>query len=436
MFRVGEVSALAGHTFIGHMLSSILHRRRTAPKPKEVNGPVVHSIEIEGKRAGELVMYARQKLMKFAKCEAQGLAWQHSPPGMIMYPNEAKIIKELGSFDGIGVLLNVASFDVSSSGHLSGRELERFILECHDLISGIQSAALNYTVLATLMFTLFVSLATSHAGTEAYQTLSADVANRMRVDGDASMYADFATWSWPNDSSAQVRVRRVLYCVECGTIAVGILACACGFCEALFLFMMSATALPSVISKMEVILRATEALANCLLTVTGSFDAVFMALVLIAARASAVLFIAVGTSLFLFLMLYANYLNSPVGGATKILRAQHREAQLLLLGKVGDSVAALIAADLPSPHPEEASLVTFVEKALPLRQESSQALARALRVEGFTVSGIIEAVAAGLDVVAVLAVPSLQHLLRPGDRLALAAAAVAEARLRPGTCSA
>ena len=146
--------ALAGHTFIGHMLSSILHRRRTAPKPKEVNGPVVHSIEIEGKRAGELVMYARQKLMKFAKCEAQGLAWQHSPPGMIMYPNEAKIIKELGSFDGIGVLLNVASFDVSSSGHLSGRELERFILECHDLISGIQSAALNYTAVSYTHLTL------------------------------------------------------------------------------------------------------------------------------------------------------------------------------------------------------------------------------------------------------------------------------------------
>ena len=98
-------------------------------------------------RVAALVTGARKKIVPFA--QSKGLInMQTKWPGMF----------KLGSNDGVGFIIKLASFDLDGDSRISAAELSRFQLESEKLIEGLQAALLNYSVLLSLLLTVYVSL--------------------------------------------------------------------------------------------------------------------------------------------------------------------------------------------------------------------------------------------------------------------------------------
>ena len=103
-------------------------------------------------------------------------------------------------------------------------------------MDALQGCVLNYTVLDSLILTIFVSLVVMHAGGNAYAVTTSDVAQRLGSDpiGDHRAWADLATFLSPMDVPTQEAIRRVVYILEYISLAIGTLLCTTGLWETLF----------------------------------------------------------------------------------------------------------------------------------------------------------------------------------------------------------
>ena len=130
-------------------------RRRIAPN-------IIPAAVTEEQRLVSLVLAARERLRSFAELDEHVLVYNPTPLGWLLYPKASLVMLKLGFFDGIGIVLKLASFDVGLDGSFtSPQELARFRAECQLLIDGLTGSALNYTMM--LMLSLVVPAGESTA---------------------------------------------------------------------------------------------------------------------------------------------------------------------------------------------------------------------------------------------------------------------------------
>jgi hypothetical protein len=389
-------------------------------------------------RVHALAALAREELKLYADID-EHLAARMGGSGQ-MNAAANKVVMRLGQVDGIGFLLKVASFDGN---------VQTFLQDGQLFLDSVVAATLNYMVIAMLCVTLFVSVALQHAGGLAYSVDAAMVGLNFRTDPAAAdsggAFADLATWV-SSDPGTQVTARRILYCIECALIAVGFINCAIAFFESLFLFLIVSSALPSVLDKYEVLVQNVSKLSGPFRTSTIAYDMSIFVMVFIAARASAVLFLAM-CAVFVAFNLYATQLTGTKGTLGQIFTAQHRSARRVLAAHhTGSSAAdcgpmaaaggaASSTAFGPATHLQaegvdaqqradgsEAALTALVARSLPAHSVPPDAIARELINEGFTLTTLRAAAAAKLDVASALSKVRASSGLRAGDCLALAAA--------------
>ena len=298
------------------MLSAALRgnskrRTRTMDEPSNVT-------QTDHERVAALVSVARGKLKPFASLAENRAA---------SLQREQKIVNAAGFVDGIGILLFVSAHGTSSEPPAVSRaSSQKLLRSAPDLLQGIQNAALNYAVIATLALTVFVTLGVLHAGGNAYGVSPEEVGLNLDPEHNgAHPFTDLATWAWPADALAQANLRRVLYCIECGLIAYGMMLCGICFFEALCLFIVTTTALPHVLEQLEFLVRSNHKLSTVYYTASGAFDMIILVMPFVAARASAAMFIAVSSGAVGFLA-WGQYIMLPAGTFGKILRAQHQMA--------------------------------------------------------------------------------------------------------------
>ena len=421
-------------------------RRALSRGKVDAHVPEAEKYHSDRERAAATVLAARKKLGPFA-------AKQSVLPGNDMGPG--KILAKLGLADGIGALIKIASFDLEADGSMSKQEFSRFDSECMLLLEGATSALLNYSVLSSLIMTIFVTIILLH------------VPRNYEVDGPAgdgldilgpdaverSVYADVATFAWPNDATAQRNLRRVFHWIESIVLVSGFSAQSFALLKSTFLYTILTVGLPSVTAKCEYLVDNPTLAGDINNSVLGGgVDLLHMlALPWVVSRTSVVGFIAMIASAVVTHGFFGSYcMNASDGWLTKMFRAQHREAKRVLLRASSAPVTAnatvsgtstsgassiLAVMDLTSDSAEdEAALCRILAKALPDGQqhgvESRELIARRMVAEGFTLPTLRDAISFGnlQDVVASLSLaPSIG--LRVGDQLAIATAVRAEVKV-------
>ena len=282
----------------------------------------------EHERIGNVVALARHKLRAFATLDEGMMSY------FLFRPKMVAIGMTLGGFDGIGALLKMATFDVTGDGVICTSDIHSFQSEGALLTEQLQAGTLNYTVVYSLFLTIFVSLAVLHAGRNAYEIPEEDVALRIGSyysEEGREIFADLATYAWPADFAAQLSLRRSLYEGEYISLAFGTVACIIGLLDSLLLYISMSTALPSVICKLEYIVGAPWRLVVLLwLLFFAAVPSLMLALLFIAARASAFAAFCFGAGVLCFLFWEFFFLQSSHGSVTTTLRHEHSEARRLL----------------------------------------------------------------------------------------------------------
>ena len=165
-------------------MKRVRQNEKVAPTSRDV--PHVSDRE----RIATLVRTARERLEPYAKIpDAEFNCMSFSKKIMSSF-------NSLGGFDGVGVAMKIASFDVESSE----TEVSRFLTEGSVLIESMQAALLNYGVLLSLFLTVYMSLVMQHA------TRSYDIEANPSLEGHRggeAMYADFASFAYPHDLDSQ-----------------------------------------------------------------------------------------------------------------------------------------------------------------------------------------------------------------------------------------
>ena len=129
----------------------LLAKRRTRSKKS------THVSTDERERVVALVRVVRAKLQPLAAPDQDFTCIQFKPSAF-------KLVMDLGSIDGIGFLLKMASVETEHDGTISESELQRFRREGVDLVDGLAAGVLNYSVVLSLFLTIFTSLVVLHAG--------------------------------------------------------------------------------------------------------------------------------------------------------------------------------------------------------------------------------------------------------------------------------
>jgi hypothetical protein len=217
------------------VFSRFQKRRRDRVGPSGGEGPLS-----DRKRAGQVVLAARERLRPFAELED------------LRMTKHQTLVMKTGFVDGIGALMQISSFDLRPDGSLSEAEYARFVSENAELVEGGQSALLNYAVLSSLLMTIFVSLIVVHSSrgyevdgpTNGVEAFGEDAAER-------GMYADFATFVYADDLAARQTLRRVFYWLESVILVIGFSMQTFGLLKSTFLYALMSVGLPSVVAKCE-----------------------------------------------------------------------------------------------------------------------------------------------------------------------------------------
>ena len=273
----------------------------------------------EAERLAALVILARAKLEPIP----------NAPPYYVSLKT-TKVLKPLGNFDGVGFLLKMASFDTDHDGKLSASELERFRYEGDHLIETMVSSLSNYSVLFSLLLTIFVTLQVLHAGKEPYEQNNT---RTHRLDYTAA--GDAADYLLPRSAE---QFRWCFYVLECSLLAVGTLICAVGLVISMLQYTLLAN-LPSLASKCEVIMSNLPRLTVLWTLMQVGLNVLLNAVVCILVRVSAVAFLCSATAYVLFIT-FITY-EVTAGGVQATFRAQQTEARLLL-AQTGDPVAVSV----------------------------------------------------------------------------------------------
>ena len=292
-------------------------KKRVAPLKKHAL-PALGSSDRQ--RIVELIRLAREKLEALAAID----------PSQVYFANSkmSKLWESLGMFDGVGFFTNVASFKLDAGGtSLSEAEFERFRSEGQVLIDNLISSALNYSVINSLLFTIYISLLVLTAGDSAYQP---PVIGHFNATGPPfGVWSDFATFAWPDDIESQATGRRVFYAIECALLCLGIASTVCGIFASLLLYTMMSVGLPSVLSKIEYIAHNPKRLYDMFnYSLNGGLDVLTLVLPFIAARCSALAFFCSCGSFFLVHGVWAISNAVMEGGLLSVLfKTQHNEAR-------------------------------------------------------------------------------------------------------------
>ena len=395
----------------------------------------------ERERVVALINLSREKLIPVAAFDESKVSFW----GVMCDKKKAQLFQDLGKLDGVGVFTTMAGFKLTN-GTISDAELARFKSEGALLIDTLATVALNYLVVCSLLLTIYVSLIVS--GGSVFDV-------RTGVDGIAAglgAWADLPAFAWPGDEDAQAALRRALYAIEYGLLGLGMASSTIGMFVAVFFYIMVSTGLPSTIAKLEDLSENPAKLSALQdYSLNGGIDVLTFALPFVAARSSAIAFFCCCGAAFLVHGVWAPSNGLRSGMLSKSIRAQVREAKRALamnaeagstasactMGAVGggtkagaDAAARVAwAAHSPAAHSPaagaEEAMIALVQRALPSLAEPAS-LAAGLQQEGFTHATLQEAALRGLDVYAALRDVERPLGLRPGDRLALAAAASSE----------
>lgn len=300
------------------MLASLRKRRRAVAS--EGDGGLLVD---EAERIAAIIFDARSRLRPFAERTSNKDIY--------------KMHRYLGAFDGVGALLQLASVDA--------RDTRNFRAEAGALIEKFENAALNYTVVFSLLITITVSLAVLHSGTGAYQ-LAPETQSRL-FSGvsqiESLAWADAATFianrtSPPAQAAGQAHLMRaVFYALEQFFLAAGVTFTCVGLFKAVALCIAFGTALPSVVARCEHLLANHRRLYPMYAMMQqGGVACAMYAVVFIVARSSAIAFFFHCT--FLLLSHYF-FLNDQFGGGqlASLIWQQHREARRLFAGSTSSA---------------------------------------------------------------------------------------------------
>lgn len=283
-----------------------------------------------------LVEHARKLLLPYA-----------SLPEPFFFFQENKIFKQLGGLDGIGAILKIASFQVHDD-QMADAEFARFDYEGMKLTEDILNSLLNYLVLNSLLLTIFVALAVLHA-TRTYEVDQSSTGEVLLADVavERSLYADVATFAWPNDPIAQRNLRRCFHWVESAMLAIGISFCVWSVHLGQNMYAIMGAGLPSTVAKCEYMLENPAELFTIFFSFQQGLNFVHLVLIFFAARVSAVAFLCMVASavvVHLFLGVHAHTPNGPLNAKHK---AQHREAQRvthgLNMGRIADTTDTAVS---------------------------------------------------------------------------------------------
>ena len=236
-----------------------------------------------------------------------------------------KIAGQLGGGDGIGFLLQMASVDTDhGTGAISDSELQRFRREGADLVDGLASGVLNYSVVLSLLLTIFTSLVVLHAGMGPYEPLAPGL--RLENASYTAAAGDAADYLWPENA---VGLRWFCYVVlEWTFLAYGTIVSSIGVIQCVVFYGTLTVHLPSLIAKCELIAAKPSKLSGIFQCFIQGMNALICALLGIAFRASAVAFLSM-CAVFALYATFHFYLGT-VGDFVDVLKAQQREARALL----------------------------------------------------------------------------------------------------------
>ena len=296
------------------MLSAAL-RGGPPKKKRSVTAPVPLSSVVDAAAAGEreraemLARLARTRLRHYASFE-DPLACFLSKPIM-------KVILELGTADGIGLLLKMARFG-SDDAPLSDEAYQHFISECGENVDNIAAGVLNYSVIIMLLLTIFVSIATLHVGSYPYAAPLDEAPAQSWVVGDA---ADV----FSNDP---VAFRAAFYVVEYLLLAFGISTCIVGTYRSVSVYSAITAQLPSVVSKCEYLIAKPKRISNLLDHTQFGLISLATLLPCLLVRSSVFAFVCAVAMWARTFVWWLHYFSN--GEILDIVRAQLREAKFLV----------------------------------------------------------------------------------------------------------
>ena len=184
-------------------MNAMLRRKRS--RGVEQAPPAAAATQTERERLYSVVCTAREKLRDYLALEDRQLTW---------FMN-GSMSSKLGSFDGIGAHIKIASTELADDGSVSDVGVAQFQRDGLALTEAVQSSLLNYAVLLSLLLTVYVSLIALHA-TRGYE-VDGPSANEVllgRTAYERSIYTDVATFAWPDDEVAQRNLRRAFHWIE------------------------------------------------------------------------------------------------------------------------------------------------------------------------------------------------------------------------------
>lgn len=292
------------------LLSALRHnKRRRAVEPDSLPRELLVD---EAERIAAVIAGARKQLQPFASMTAK--------------KDIFKMHRYLGAFDGVGSLLHLARLDPST-----------FQTEAPCLIEKLESQALNYTVVFSLLVTIAISLSVIHAGGGPYQTMPEEQARLFSSgsDIDSLAWTDAATFiAYRTSPSADVArqihlMRAVFYAIENILLALAVSCTILGLFKSVAFTLAFSTALPTLTSRCENLLEHHRRLYPVYIMMNqGGIATIMYSVVFIVARSSAIAFFAQATVL---AVAHIPIFNDQWGAGylASLIWQQHREARRL-----------------------------------------------------------------------------------------------------------
>ena len=192
----------------------------------------------------------------------------------------------------MGVLIRIARLDIDANDAISPAGLARLNSIGENLFDMLQSMMLNWSVVFSLLLTIYISIAVLHSGAYAYVAAPERLFSGPQGAESHNAWSDLASFAWPDDDVAQASLRRGLYVAECVCVALGVVLCTIGMFISLIMYAAFGMALPDVLTKFEYMLNIPNHMGALWALSNGSILTLPLAVAFVAARASAVLSLA------------------------------------------------------------------------------------------------------------------------------------------------
>ena len=249
----------------------------------------------------------------------------------------------VGGPEALGMLTRVARLNIGADGSLPPREYERLISMGGLLFDMLQNLQLNWSVIFSLLLTMYISIAVLHSGASAYVK---DPDALFSVGSEAQRaWGDLPSFAWPEDEAAQAGLRRGLYVGECMCIAIGVAYCTIGLVIALIMYTAFGMALPDELTKFEFMLNNPKHMGILWMFYDQSLLVLPFAVAFVTARASAVLSLAMFAAASVVLLFFFS-LGGKHSLANQMMSTQVTQVRRVMRSKgpivVGDDTRAVV----------------------------------------------------------------------------------------------